>query len=142
MSIFFHFTFSMLMSFYCLFWLPVFCLFVCCFLGLHPWHTEVSRLGVEMELWLQQSGVWAVSVTYTTAHGNDRSLTHWARPEIEPTFSWILVRFISTVPQREFLCLNFLKCKENFYVFSLVCNMCYDFHFLLKNTGFHILIMV
>ena len=32
----------------------------------------------------------------TTAHGNAGSLTHWARPGIEPTSSWILVRFIST----------------------------------------------
>ena len=30
-----------------------FCLFLClffCFLGLHPWHMEVPRLGVELEL--------------------------------------------------------------------------------------------
>ena len=25
---------------------------------------------------------------------NTRSLTHWAKPEIEPTFSWILVGFV------------------------------------------------
>ena len=37
--------------------------------------------------------------TYTRAHCNDRSLTHWARPGIEPTASWILVKFISTEPQ-------------------------------------------
>ena len=33
------------------------------------------------------------SVTYSTAHGNARSLTHWARPGIKPASSWILVRF-------------------------------------------------
>ena len=27
----------------------------------------------------QQHGIWALSVTYTTAHGNAGSLTHWAR---------------------------------------------------------------
>ena len=37
------------------------------FLGPHPWHVEVPRLGVESELQLP---------TYTTAHGNVRSLTH------------------------------------------------------------------
>ena len=40
-------------------------------------------------------------MTYTTAHGNAGSLTHWVRPGIEPTSSWILVRFISSVPQQE-----------------------------------------
>ena len=28
-----------------------------------------------------------------------RALTHWGRPGIKPAFSWILVRFTSTVPQ-------------------------------------------
>ena len=45
--------------------------------------------------------MWAASGTYTTAHGNAGSLTHWARPGIEPSSSWILVRFPSTEPQRE-----------------------------------------
>ena len=35
-----------------------------------------------------------MSVTYTIAHGNARSLTYWARPGIEPTASWILVMFL------------------------------------------------
>ena len=43
----------------------------------------------------QQRGIQATSATYTTAHGNARSLTHWARPGIEPTTSWFLVRFVS-----------------------------------------------
>ena len=46
----------------------------------------------------QPHGIWVASVTYTTAHGNIRSLTHWARPGIKPTSSWILVRFISAEP--------------------------------------------
>ena len=37
------------------------------FLGLHPRHTEVPRLGVELELQL---------AAYTTAHINTGSLTH------------------------------------------------------------------
>ena len=47
----------------------------------------------------QQLRIWGVSATYTTAHGNARSLTHWMRPGIEPCVltdtskvpSWILV---------------------------------------------------
>ena len=35
----------------------------------------------------QQSRIWAMSSTYTIAHGNAGSLTHWARPGIEPSTS-------------------------------------------------------
>ena len=42
----------------------------------------------------QQRGIWAASGTYTRAHGKAGSLTHWARPGIEPTTSqtlcWVL----------------------------------------------------
>jgi len=41
----------------------------------------------------QQLGIQATSATYTTAHGNTGSLTHWARPWIEPATSWFLVGF-------------------------------------------------
>ena len=40
------------------------------------------------QLWL--CGIQDASVTYNTAHGNARSLTHWVRPGIEPSSSWIL----------------------------------------------------
>ena len=43
----------------------------------------------------QQCGIRTTSVTYTTAHDNAGSLTHWARPGIEPTSSWILGGFIN-----------------------------------------------
>ena len=46
----------------------------------------------------QQCQVQAMSATYTTAHGNAGSPTHYARPEIEPATSWFLVRFVSTEP--------------------------------------------
>ena len=42
-----------------------------------------------------------MSLTYTTAHCNTGSLTHWARPGIEPSSSWIQVRFISAEPWQE-----------------------------------------
>ena len=43
----------------------------------------------------QQLHIWAVSVTYTTAHSNAGSLIQWARPGIEPTSSWILTGFVN-----------------------------------------------
>ena len=49
----------------------------------------------------QQHRIWAVPAIYTTAPGSAGSLTHWARPGIEPATSWLLVGFISNVPQWE-----------------------------------------
>ena len=49
----------------------------------------------------QQRQIQATSVTYTTAHGNAGSLTHGARPGIEPATSWFLVGSVSTEPRRE-----------------------------------------
>ena len=43
----------------------------------------------------QQRGIQAASATYTTAHGNARSLTHWARPGIEPAASRFVVGFVN-----------------------------------------------
>ena len=42
-----------------------------------------------------------MSVTYTAAHSNAGSLTHWGRPGIELASSWILVGLFTTEPQRE-----------------------------------------
>ena len=67
------------------------------FLGPHPWQLEVPRLGSNRSCscWHtpqpQQFGIRALSVTYTTGHGNARSLTHRARPGIKPMSSWMLV---------------------------------------------------
>ena len=38
----------------------------------------------------QHCGIWAAFATYTTAHSNAGSLTHWARPRIKPVSSQIL----------------------------------------------------
>ena len=51
----------------------------------------------------QQHQIQASSLTYTKAHGNPGSLTHWARPGIEPVSSWILIGFVTTEPQWELL---------------------------------------
>ena len=73
-----------------------FILFYFSFLGPHPRHTEVPRLGMELEPQLQRSQFPAASVIYTVlACSNTGSLTQWARPRIEPTSSWILVGFLS-----------------------------------------------
>ena len=42
-----------------------------------------------------------MSVSYTTAHSNAGSSTHWARPRIESTCLWILVGFVTTGPWQE-----------------------------------------
>ena len=53
------------------------------FLGPHPWHMEVPKLGSKSESYScqlipqpQQRQIWASSVTYTAANGNAGSLTH------------------------------------------------------------------
>ena len=45
--------------------------------------------------------IWTASSTYTTAHHNAGSLTHWGSPRIEPSSSWILVGFFTAEPQWE-----------------------------------------
>ena len=53
-----------------------------CFLGPHPWHIEVPRLGVKTELQLLTYATATATqdpscvLTYTTAWGNAGSLTH------------------------------------------------------------------
>ena len=69
-----------------IFFIFIFIFLFFCFLGPHPWHMEVPRPGSELEL---------QPPAYTTAHNNARSFTHWERPGIEPTSSWILVNFIN-----------------------------------------------
>ena len=59
----------------------------------------------------QQCGLWATSVTHTTADGNAGSLTLWARPGIKPASSWILVRFVNLWAMMGTLLLNDLSCK-------------------------------
>ena len=94
------------------------------FLGLHLWHMEFPRLGVQSHLCqpipqLQQGQIRATSATYTTAHGR-WSLTHWVGPGMEPTSSWILVGFIIIEPQQEFLKKRFLKCMR-----EMICETIY-----------------
>ena len=79
------------------------------------WHVEVSRRGIKLKprCWPtpqpEQRQIQATSATYTAAHSDTGSLTHCARPGIEPTTSWFLVGFISTVPRWELLTVIVLK---------------------------------
>ena len=71
------------------------------FLGLHLWHMEVSRLGIESEL--QLLAHTTATATLDLNHifnlhcrlGHTGSWTHWARPGIEPMSSWILLGFLT-----------------------------------------------
>ena len=63
--------------------------------GLHHSH---SNTGSELHLW-------------PTPKVTAASLTHWARPGIEPASSWIRVRFLSTAPPWELPAVNiFVMC--------------------------------
>ena len=69
----------------------------------------------------QEWRIWAVSVTYTTAHSTTGSLTHWARPGIKPASSWIPIGFISSEPQRELLLYIINIIQKYFYLPSSHC---------------------
>ena len=76
------------------------------FLGIHLWHMQVPSLGGQIraaDTSLHHSPSHAGSelqtelylCTYATACGNARSLTHEARPEIEPISSQTLCQFLT-----------------------------------------------
>ena len=83
------------------------CIFCFFFLRLHPWHMQVPRLGVKLELqllaYITAIATWDLSPVCDLhqAHGNARSLTHWARPEIKCVSSCIPVGFITAKSWRE-----------------------------------------
>ena len=71
-------------------------------------HMEVPRLGVKLESQLPAYATAPATqdpshVCDATAHSNTRSLTHWAKPGVTPTSSWILVRFVIAEPGWELL---------------------------------------
>ena len=73
-----------------------------------PKHMEVLRLGFKLELQLPEPA------TYTTAHGNAGSLTHWTGPRIKSSSSWILVVFITTETQWGLLISHSYPCLVGF----------------------------
>ena len=75
------------------------------FLGPHPRHMEVPRLGIKLELQPLATAMPDPSFVCDLHHSlwQYRSLTYWARPGIEPASSGILVIFVSTEPWWELL---------------------------------------
>ena len=96
---FFYFFFKLSLS------LSLFFFFFFFFFGLfravpEAYGSSQAKSNWNCSCWLkpqpQQHGVWATPATYTTAHGNARSLTQWVRPGVRPTSSWILVGFLTS----------------------------------------------
>ena len=79
------------------------------FLGLHLQHMRPPGQGLNWSCSCrptpqpQQHRIWAASVTPTTAHGNARSSTHWARPGIEPESLWMPAGLVNNEPRWELL---------------------------------------
>ena len=79
-------------------------------LGLHLWHMEVHRLGVELEL--QLLAYTTATLTWDLSLICDLHHNPWCQilrvgPGIEPTSSWILVRFITAEPRWELPVIHF-----------------------------------
>ena len=89
----------------------------------YVWHMEVPGPGVESELQLQDyttaTVMWDLSCICDLAAvcGNARSLIHWVRPRIKPTFSqtlcWFLNLLSRNVNSQEDV---FLKCQDGLAV--------------------------
>ena len=84
------------------------------FLGLHLRHMEVSGgpIGAAGHSHSNMGRIQATSETYTTGHGNARSLIQWPRPGIKLSSSWILVGFLTHwaimgTPLRDFFFFSF-----------------------------------
>ena len=75
-----------------------------------------------------------MSATYITAHGNTGSLTHWVRPGIEPTSSWMLVRFVSAEPRWELFHFILFKPPVFFGFSSPIILFSCEFHLVYKYT--------
>ena len=77
--------------------------FVCSFVFLGPHHGTWSIQSCSC--WPmpqpQECQIRYVSVTYSAACDNTRSLTHWVGSGMEPESSWTLVRFVTAEPQWE-----------------------------------------
>ena len=83
------------------------------FLGLHPPHMEVPRLGVESDLWLPAyttvTAMWGLSHICDLHHSSPQHhqiLNPLSRVGIKPTSSWILFGFITAEPQWVLLLLS------------------------------------
>ena len=83
----------------------------------------------------QQHQIRAASSTYTTAHGNAGSSTHWAKSGIKPETSWFLVRFVTTAPQRKLLLMFYNeRCSLENLEFQLLKIVSGDLTFPMKSA--------
>ena len=96
------------------------------FLGPHPQHMDVQARGLigAIATGLCQSHSNARSEPRlrptTIAQGTAGSLTHWARPGIEPATSWLLVGFVNHWATTGTLHLLFLmKSSDNLYFITI-----------------------
>ena len=64
----------------------------------------------------QQRQIWAAPEACTTAHGNSRSSTQWARPGTKPASLWILVGFVTEEPLWELQIPGFVCCFSHNYI--------------------------
>ena len=86
---------------FCLFFGFLFVVVSSPFLLLNLRHMKVPRPGSNGSCCCQtiaepqQHGIPATSASYTTAQHNAWSPTHWARPGIKATTTWILFRFVN-----------------------------------------------
>ena len=86
-------------SFLGFFWGGCFCVCVCLFRAALAAYGSSQARG-----WIR-----AIANSLCQSHSNAWSLTHWARPGIEPASSWMLVRFVSAEPQWELPQMQSLK---------------------------------
>ena len=99
-----------------------------CSIWKFPGHRSNQSCSCQSTSEPQQCQIQATSVTCATAFSNAGSLTHWARPEIEPPSSWILVKFLTCWTTTG----TVLILKSHSIVFWLT-------HFLLYSSIFNVL---
>ena len=91
--------------------------FFFCFLGPHPQHMEVTRLGVESEMQLQACGTATttqdLSLIFELYHSSQQRRILHPLTGIEPTSSWILVGFVTTEPRQELPIVAFFMIARN-----------------------------
>ena len=74
-------------------------LFIYLFLFIYFWLFRATPSAYGISKARGQIGATAAGLHHS--HSSSRSLTHWARPGIKPTFSWILVGFVTAEPWQE-----------------------------------------
>ena len=112
--------------------------FIFVFWGLHLRHMQVPRLGVTLELQLPVC-MTAIATPDPSlvceAHGNAGSLTHWARPGLVPSSSWMLVGFIASELWQELL--RVLPCFKHTHPIKLTSPITLEWQILTTTFNFY-----